>query len=147
MLCKWIKEDMSLVQDAKDREERVNGRAQIKLGTTGNSTGNYFIQHNPEVPSRHRETQQGTQASGGIRRTHMSNGMSLQGQKVQGAGQIRVNKYPDCQIALERWRSLKKVGEEIKPMTKDCPLKCSHAIPFGNAGWCMTFRNRVSQEK
>ena len=29
---------------------------------------------------------------------------------------------------------------EIKPMTKDCPLRCSHAIPFGNAGWCTTFR-------
>ena len=25
-------------------------------------------------------------------------------------------------------------------MTKDCPLKCSQAIPFGNAGWCSTFR-------
>ena len=28
----------------------------------------------------------------------------------------------------------KGLGEEAKPMMKDCPLKCSHAIPFGNAG-------------
>ena len=41
---------------------------------------------------------------------------------------------------MKRWRSIKGVGEETKPMMKDCPLKCSHAITFGNAGWCETFR-------
>ena len=36
---------------------------------------------------------------------------------------------------------MKGVGPEVKPFTKDCPLKCSHAIPYGNASWCETFRN------
>ena len=36
---------------------------------------------------------------------------------------------------------MKGLGPEVKPFTKDCPLKCSHAIPYGNASWCETFKN------
>ena len=47
----------------------------------------------------------------------------------------------DSEKTLTKWRGMKGLGPEVTPFTKDCPLKCSHAIPFGNASWCETFRN------
>ena len=139
-MCKWIKEDMSLVQDAKDREERTQNRGHSTQRGGGNPIGSYFVQQGPGTYSAYVGNRGNKQVAGGYRKQYGANGGVPQGTRVVGISQGRPNKHPDCQIALERWRSLKGVGMEVKPMTKDCPLRCSHAIPFGNAGWCTTFR-------
>ena len=137
LLCEWIKADMSLVQDAKDREERTSGRGHSNHKGGGTTMGSYFAQQNQGGFNKFGGNRGGHQNSGGYRKPYGANGGGQQGPRFNNGGSIgRPNKHPDSQAALDRWRTLKGLGEEAKPMMNDCPLKCSHAIPFGNAGWC-----------
>ena len=46
LLCEWIKADMSLVQNAKDREERTSGKTHGTRKPSGATMGSYFGQQN-----------------------------------------------------------------------------------------------------
>ena len=145
VLCKWLKKDMALLQDAKDREERTGGKPAMNPKQA--PVVNYYF-------GQQRQPGQGNfnrfgggrgipQGGGGFRRQFATNGAPQQGRRPGGANtrQFRPNKHPDSEEALAKWKGMKGLGPEAKPMTKDCPLKCSHAIPYGNALWHETFKN------
>ena len=72
VLCKWLKKDMALLQDAKDREERTNGKP------TGNPkqapvVGNYFGQQGQGNLNRPGNGREGFQDAGGFRRPYGAN--------------------------------------------------------------------------
>ena len=74
LLCKWIKADMSLVQDAKDREERTSGRSHNSHKGGGATTGSYFVQQNPGGFSKFGGNPGGFSRPGGNRGGHQSSG-------------------------------------------------------------------------
>ena len=128
---------MSLVQDAKDREERISRKHHGGNKAGGTTIGSYFGQQNQGNPNRFGGNRGNYQNLGCYRKPYGGSGTTQQAPRTNGGGfNGRPNKHPDSEVALERWRSIKGVGEYVKPMMKDCPLKCSHPIPFANTGWC-----------
>ena len=104
---------------------------------------NYFGQQGQGNFNRIGGGRGGPQGGGGFRKQFGTNGAPQHRGRPGGGNtrQHKPNRYPDSEEALTKWRGMKGLGPEVKPFTKDCPLKCSHAIPYGNASWCETFRN------
>ena len=134
------KKDMHLLQDDKDREERMSKKEQggQKQGFT---TRRYFGQQGQGSFNRPGNARGGFQNTGGYRRPFKTNGAPPHGNR-NGGGNFgnKPNKHTDSAEALERWRTLKQLGPDATQLMKNCPLKCAHALAFGSASWCETFK-------
>ena len=102
-LCEWIKRDMSLVQDAKDREERTSGKLHGSHKTGGATIGSYFGQQNQGSFNKFGGSKGNYQNSGGYRKPYGGNGTMQQTPRTNNGGfNARPNKHPDSQAALDR---------------------------------------------
>ena len=110
----------------KDREERTGGKPTVNPKQTP-VVGNFFGQQGQGNFNRPGGGRGGPQGGGGFKKQFGTNGAPQHGSR-QGGGNFRQhkpNRYPDSEEALTKWRGMKGLGPEVKPFTKDCPLKCS----------------------